>query len=455
MCRSTLAGRHVVSIPLLALLAAGLCSPSPIPAQVSPNGPEFQVNSYTTSAQYAPAVASDAAGNFVVVWQSYNGSDDHYLSIQGQRYASSGAEIGEQFQVNSYTTSAQRFPAVASDATGNFIAVWSSVGSNGTDSSNYSIQGQRYASNGAKVGDEFQVNSYTTNYQRDPTVAADATGNFVVVWMSKGSYGTDNDLYSVQGQRYASNGTKVGDEFQVNSYTTLNQSFPAVAADANSNLIVVWQSRGSNGTDTDVDSIQGQRYASNGTPIGGEFQVNSYTTSAQYVPAVASDYNGSFVVVWESYGSVGDDNSAWSVQGQRYSADGLEVGGEFQVNSYTAFYQRGPAVASDAGGSFVVVWKSFDSVGDDNSGYSIQGQRYDSSGTKIDGEFQVNNYTTFDQFDPAVAADAAGNFVVAWRSYGSNGNDNESTSIQGQRYDALFRDGFESNDTSRWSVTSP
>ncbi len=39
---------------------------APIPA-----GTEFQVNTYTTDAQYAPAVASDSAGNFVVVWASY------------------------------------------------------------------------------------------------------------------------------------------------------------------------------------------------------------------------------------------------------------------------------------------------------------------------------------------------------------------------------------------------
>ena len=34
------------------------------------------------------------------------------------------------------------------------------------------------------VGNEFQVNTYTTSYQRNPSVAMDADRNFVVVWDS-------------------------------------------------------------------------------------------------------------------------------------------------------------------------------------------------------------------------------------------------------------------------------
>jgi hypothetical protein len=67
------------------------------------------------------------------------------------------------------------------------------------------------------------------------------------------------------------------------------------------------------------------------------------------------------------------------------------------------------------------------------------------------GEFQVNTYTTNDQRVPAVAVDGQGNFVVAWQSYSSSGTDTSYSSIQAQRYDALFRDGFESGTTGRWS----
>ena len=84
------------------------------------------------------------------------------------------------------------------DADGDFVVVWNSRGSGGTDSSARSIQGQRYASDGSAVGGQFQVNTYTTDYQYFSSVALDADGDFVVVWESEGSGGTDSDGLSIQ-----------------------------------------------------------------------------------------------------------------------------------------------------------------------------------------------------------------------------------------------------------------
>src|SRR4030095_2206227 len=107
-----------------------------------------------------------------------------------------------------------------------------------------------------------------------------------------------------------------------------------------------------------------------GSPIGGEFQVNSYVTGSQDRPSVASDSAGNFVVVWQSNGSSGADASGTSVQGQRYDASGSPIGGEFQVNSYVTGNQNLPSVASDSAGNFVVVWQSNGSSGADASVHS-------------------------------------------------------------------------------------
>ncbi len=37
-------------------------------AQSAALGPVFEVNTYTTGSQFSPGVATDLAGNFVVVW---------------------------------------------------------------------------------------------------------------------------------------------------------------------------------------------------------------------------------------------------------------------------------------------------------------------------------------------------------------------------------------------------
>lgn len=418
---------------LCSLLSLGMNAP--IHAH-TPSGSQFQVNSYTTDDQDDPVVATDADGNFVVIWESdvSDGTDSSDDSVQGQRYDSTGTPLGSQFQVNSYTTNDQDDAAVAADPAGNFVVVWESDGSSSSDADKDSIQGQRYDSAGSPLGGQFQINSYTTDDQTDPAVATDAAGNFVVIWESVGSSGSDTDGYSIQGQRYDSTGSPLGGEFQVNAYTTNNQGYPSVATDAAGNFVVVWESDGSSGSDTDGYSVQGQRYDSTGSPLGGQFQVNSYTTDDQDYPSVASDADGNFVVVWESNGSSGSDTSDDSIQGQRFDSTGSPVGSQFQVNSHTPADQDLPVVASDAYGNFVVVWESDSSSGSDTDDDSIQARRYNSAGSPIGGQFQVNSYTTDDQDYPAVAVGPHHTFVVVWESDGSSGSDTDDDSIQAQRY---------------------
>jgi hypothetical protein len=268
------------------------------------------------------------------------------------------------------------------------------------------------------AGPEFQVNSYTADRQYVPAVASDANGSFVVVWSSRGQ---DGSGYGIFGQRFNASGVPQGSEFQVNSYTTGDQFFPAIASDANGNFVVVWGGPGAG-----ENGIFGQRFNASGVPQGSEFQVNSYTTGEQWQPKIASDANGNFVVVWES---TGQDGSSYGIFGQRFAASGVPQGSEFQVNSYTTGSQFPGAIASDANGNFVVVW---DSNGQDGSGHGIFGQRFDASGVPQGSEFQVNSYTTSSQWVPAVASDANGNFVVAWSGKGAG----DDGGIFGQRFDA-------------------
>src|SRR5947199_350489 len=102
----------------------GLCGLVPL-AAAQPLGSEFRVNTYTTSYQGRPRVAADGAGNFVVVWGSVV-QDGSGTGVFGQRYSSSGAPQGPEFRVNTYTTGDQRSPSVAADAAGNFVVVWQS-----------------------------------------------------------------------------------------------------------------------------------------------------------------------------------------------------------------------------------------------------------------------------------------------------------------------------------------
>jgi hypothetical protein len=397
---------------LLGLVCSLTC---PVAWAQNPAGTEFQVNSYTTNSQRGAAVASDANGNFVVVWQS-DGQDGSSYGVFGQRFNAAGIPQGSEFQVNSYTTGYQTSPSVTSAANGNFVVVWNSPGQDG---SGIGVFGQRFDASGIPLGSEFQVNSYTTGIQKVPSVASDANGNFVVVWQSADQ---DGGSYGVFGQRFNAAGLPQGSEFQVNSYTTSNQANPAVAADGDGNFVVVWNSSGQDGNN---DGVFGQRFAASGLPQGSEFQVNSYTTGHQTNAEVASAGNGDFFVVWSSDSQ---DGSSSGVFGQRFNTSGIPLGTEFQVNSYTTGDQNNLAMASDADGNFVVVWTSSPQ---DGSYLGVFGQRFGASGLPLGSEFQVNSYTTDNQTTPSVASAANGSFVVVWSS---NSQDGSSDGIFGQRF---------------------
>jgi hypothetical protein len=430
---------RLIFLPLT--LAAGLFGAFATPGAAfgnAPIGAEFQVNTYTTLRQYDPSVSVDTDGDFVVVWTSSgsSGSDTSDRSIHGQRYDASGNAIDAEFQVNTYTTLRQYVPSVSVDTDGDFVVVWTSSGSSGSDTSDRSIQGQRYDASGNAIDAEFQVNTYTTSYQWGPSVSVDADGDFVVVWSSL--YGTANDgndaYHAIQGQRYDASGNVIGSEFQVNTLDFGKQILPSVAAAADGDFVVVWESEHINDYHL---LIQGQRFDASGNTVGAEFQVSNDTTtypSYQENPKVAVDADGDFVVVWDRNGSAGSDTSGRSIQGKRYDASGNVVGAQFQVNSYTTSTQSHPSVAMSAGGDFVVSWGSNGSAGTDTDNQSIHAQRYDASGNTIGAEFQVNTYTTSGQGAPSVAVDTDGDFVVVWSSNGSSGNDDSGGSIQGQRY---------------------
>jgi hypothetical protein len=419
----------------VAALALVLAAQSRVEAAIGdPIGGEFQVNAYSTGAQGEPAVAPDGAGGFVVVWHS-DGSptDDQSFSVQVRRYSATGVPVGDEFQANTYTPFPQLEPAVSPDGTGGFVVVWQSGGSAGGDNQFTSVQGQRFSSAGAPVGGEFQVNTYTTLNQASPAVAPDGAGGFVVVWRSDGGSGSDTDGSSVQAQRFDAAGAPVGGEFQVNSYTTDDQYDVAVSSDGAGGFVVVWASDGGAGTDRNFASIQAQRFDANG-PVGTEFQVNSYTTSAQRLPSVTSLEAGGFVVAWQSDASSESDRSYASIHAQRFSAAGAPVGGQFQVNTYTTNAQDAPSVGRDGGGGFVVIWESEGGLGNDQGSFSAQARRFDANGVALGSEVQVNTYVPSDQRGFAVGPDGSGGFVVLWDSLGSNGNDNNAQSIQARRF---------------------
>jgi hypothetical protein len=259
------------------------------------------------------------------------------------------------------------------------------------------------------AGGEFLVNTYTSGSQLDARPAMEPDGDFVVVWTSVGQ-----DDGGAFGQRFAASGAPRGGEFQINTYTTGSQRLPALAIGSKGDFVVVWGSV----QDGSRYSVQGRRYDASGSGIGGEFLVNTFTTDYQDLPHVGRAVDGRFVVIWTSY-SV--DGSSFGIAARRFDALGNPIGAEFVVNTYTTGQQIFGDLAVEANGNFVAVWEDFGN-NRDGSGSAIFGQRYDASGNRLGTEFSVNSYTTGTQRTPSVSVSPAGGFVVAWTSEFGDGS---------------------------------
>lgn len=306
-------------------------------------GPEFRVNSYTTSNQTNPAAAGPGTLlPFVIVWES-DGQDGDAEGIFGQRFSTDGVPLGGEFRVNSFTGGPQTRPAVATvKGTGDFVVVWSSTGQDGSAEG---VFAQRYLGGGFPLGPEFRVNTTTMGPQRAPSVVGNGAGGFLVVWEG---YSPGVQGFDIYGQRYANDGVPAGGEFRVNAYTTGLQRFPSVGG-GGADFMIAWQSATQDGSGY---GVYAQRCAPAGGPVGPEFRVNTTTALDQTAPSVAPPSGNMIVVSWQSdQGPAGGRD----VFLQKFSS-GTPVGGQWRVNTFTARPQTDPSVLYDWGS--VVSWTS-------------------------------------------------------------------------------------------------
>lgn len=390
-----------------------------MPEGFSPLGSEFLVNSFTTNSQNSPSITGLTAGGYVIVWQSafQDGSSD---GVFGQVYDADGSTVGVEFQVNTETDSYQYLPDIVGLTDGGFIVTWTSTG--GQDGDAGGIYAQRYDASGATVGGEFQVNTTTTDEQRWSETVALEDGGFVIIWTSDNQDGSGNGIYA---QRYDSAGATVGVEFLVNTHTADDQNRSSSFGLPDGGFLVTWSSINQDG---DIYGVFGQRYDASGATVGGETQINTETTSTQFVSNVTVLTDGGIVVTWSS---TSQDGSGYGIYGQRYDASGASLGAEFQINTETSGNQIYSEIAAMADGGFVVVWQSFGQDGDD---YGIYGQRYDASGDTVGAETLINTVTVDAQWSPVITSLADGGFVVSW--YARGDSDGDAEGVFAQQFDA-------------------
>ena len=204
----------------------------------------------------------------------------------------------------------------------------------------------------------------------------------------------------------------VGLEGRVNTYTTSDQTLSKVTTLSDGSYVVVWESWGQDEFNIDWElhyGVYAQRYSAGGIKLGGETRVNTTTNLSQDHPQVTALTGGGYVVTWQSFCQ--EDSSTFGIYSQAYNNAGVAVGGETHVNTTIASTQDLPVIAHLSDGGYVISWTSMDQ---DGSFRGVFLQHFSAAGAKIGGELQANTTSNGDQGFSAITGLADGGWIVAW-----------------------------------------
>ncbi len=204
------------------------------------------------------------------------------------------------------------------------------------------------------------------------------------------------NYYNPNGTEYAVIGSLPGD-----------QVFPD-AAISTAGGFVVWQD---NSTDGSGWGVSARRVDSTLSGTLGTFRVNQIGTNDQQNPRVALLKNGGAAFVWQ-----GGAQGFQHIYAQFLTPSNTFVTAtDILVNTFTNHFQINPALATLNNSNVVVVWGSY-AEASSTSLMDVYGQILSPTGQKIGGEFLVNQFTSYNQRTPTIAALPNGGFVVAWVS---------------------------------------
>ncbi|MCX7785528.1 MAG: T9SS type A sorting domain-containing protein [candidate division WOR-3 bacterium] len=203
----------------------------------------------------------------------------------------------------------------------------------------------------------------------------------------------------------------IRDDFLLNddNYGGCRQEEPAIAINNTGYTIITWTDFRDGNADIYV-----QRMDVSGNLMGNNFRANTDAgLKWQGTPSVAIHSLGNFVVVWEDRRNCNSD-----VFCQRFNATGLPIDTNFQVNDNIGTSdQRNADVIIQPNQNIIVVWDDWR-----NDWGDIYGQIFDTNANPVGTNFRINTdgYGNT-QYQPAIAQDSLGNFVVAWMD-GRNGH---------------------------------
>jgi len=213
--------------------------------------------------------------------------------------------------------------------------------------------------------------------------------------------------YYVYAKPFNANGTPAGPQVLVHAGSTSSQRIGNVdaAMDADGNFVVSLDF--GDIYSTEVEDVWARRFTSTGVPLGDTFRVNTTVNGPHHGNKIAMNDAGHFALVWYGRPSSGSGEVAF---GRRFHASGTPLGGEFQINSSGTQCGDGVDVAIAPNGGFVATWLEKSS----SLSLQIMARAYDSAGAPFGNVVQASLATNDNSSFPSIGMDPAGNHTITW-----------------------------------------
>jgi hypothetical protein len=186
-----------------------------------------------------PAVAMNAAGDYVLAWRGADLSDDE--NIFAAAYAASGALRVPPFQVNQEAAGNQQYPSVALDAQGRFVVAWQ-TDPQSTGALDGNVWMRAFDEAGTPLTGDQALNTWSEDRQTKPSLAINGQGTLVAAWTSAGQDGDLTGVYARLGD--AGGQLHAEAPFRVNTEVVNSQENPAVGLSEDGRFVIAWESRG-------------------------------------------------------------------------------------------------------------------------------------------------------------------------------------------------------------------
>jgi hypothetical protein len=306
--------------------------------------------------QRAPALALNESGDLYAVWQDVRQGN---WDINFTRSSDAGITFDPSVRVENDANAGltdQVYPDIAARGENVFV-VWQDE-----RNENWDIYCTRSTNGGASFGDDILVNDDETGLdQVSPAIAAQSDGQVYVVWVDN----RNNENYDIYFSKSTDRGLSFGSNVRVDSdISGAWQQEPSLAV-SGENVYAVWRDR-RNGN----DDIYFARSTDGGNSFGSDVRVDDDTTTAQQsYPRLAIDELGNIYVVWQDYRNGNYDvYFSYSTDGGLTFGDGLLNSNDIRVDDTVAdtSYQLEPSIAYEDGRVWVV-WR------DDRNGSDVSG----------------------------------------------------------------------------------